>query len=280
MFKFIVRLGIVGVIGFGLFAHFQNNRLIKINYEVPEVSFNQVQDLVEEGIETIEVLAEQLNNEDSEDSQDSDGAEGGMEREVEGENSINDLAVQYNLAVPFTSQITSQEAYVEVACLMVSEYYKGAPSGEIDSEAVETAILEVVDFEMDYLGYYLDADVAASAQVIDLYFGYGARIAETPTINNIKAEIAAGRPVIVPVASRKLGNPFYTGLGPLFHYLVIKGYSDDMFITNDPGTRSGENYVYDIDVVMAAMGDWNNGDPANGDKVAIFTSPQYDSHSD
>jgi len=52
--------------------------------------------------------------------------------------------------------------------------------------------------------------------------------------------------------------------------LLLKGYtSDGEFITNDPGTRNGRNYVYKQAVLMAAIHDWNGGDVMNGVPVVI-----------
>ncbi|KKR45570.1 MAG: hypothetical protein UT82_C0026G0013, partial [Parcubacteria group bacterium GW2011_GWB1_40_14] len=90
------------------------------------------------------------------------------------------------------------------------------------------------------------------------------------TVDTIKRELAAGNPIIVPAAGRELGNPYFTSPGPLYHMLVIRGYtSDDKFITNDPGTRRGEEYTYKFDILMNAIHDWNGGDVINGKKVII-----------
>ena len=78
----------------------------------------------------------------------------------------------------------------------------------------------------------------------------------------------------MPAAGRELGNPNFTGEGPLYHMYVIRGYTADTFITNDPGTRNGENYIYAIDVVMNSIGDWNNGDPTNGAKRIFYIEPR------
>ena len=191
-----------------------------------------------------------------------------------------DLPVTYNLAVPFTSQAPSgnwalpyQEACEEASIYMVTEYYKGTPAGKIDPVLAEAAINEIVDFENTFLGFYFDTTVAETASIVDSYYGYHTRVIENPTIDDIKRQVADNRPVIVPAAGRELGNPNFSGVGPLYHMLVIKGYTADKFITNDPGTRNGENYGYDFNVIMEAMGDWNGGDPAHGAKRILVITP-------
>ena len=39
--------------------------------------------------------------------------------------------------------------------------------------------------------------------------------------------------------------------------LVIKGYLDNSFITNDPGTKRGENFIYSIDNLLLSLADWD-----------------------
>lgn len=188
------------------------------------------------------------------------------------------LPLQFNLAVPFTSQAPTgdwnlpyQEACEETSIYMVSEYYAGNESAVLPAEIAESEINELVRFQEDFMGFYLDTTAAETAQVIDHFYGYTARVVENPTVDQIKAEIAAGRPVIIPAAGRKLPNPYFSGEGPLYHMLVIKGYTEGTFITNDPGTRNGADFVYRQSDLMSAIGDWNNGDPVNGAKVVIFT---------
>ncbi|PIX62182.1 hypothetical protein CO057_02775 [Candidatus Uhrbacteria bacterium CG_4_9_14_0_2_um_filter_41_50] len=199
------------------------------------------------------------------------------------ENSDPDLPSEINLAVPFTPQapfanwdLPYQEACEEASAYMVYLYFQGEGSGLVDAQTADNEIWNLVNFETDYLGTYLDTTALQTVDFIDAYYGLSATMIEDPTIEQIKAELAAGRPVIVPAAGQKLGNPFFSGVGPLYHMLVLRGYDGDTFITNDPGTRNGEGYVYDVNVIMEAMGDWNNGDPANGAKRVIFVAPSED----
>jgi len=42
--------------------------------------------------------------------------------------------------------------------------------------------------------------------------------------------------------------------------LVIKGYDQNYFITNDVGTKRGENYKYKTDILFNAIHDYNGKD--------------------
>jgi len=51
---------------------------------------------------------------------------------------------------------------------------------------------------------------------------------------------------------------------------VIKGFlSDGQIITNDPGTRKGADYLYDPQILLDAIHDWNDGDVPRGEKNMI-----------
>ena len=56
--------------------------------------------------------------------------------------------------------------------------------------------------------------------------------------------------------------------------IVVVGYKNGFFITNDPGTRHGRSYVYDENLLFAAAHDWNGGDVKNGKKVALVIQPK------
>jgi hypothetical protein len=191
------------------------------------------------------------------------------------------LPATYNLAVPFTSQAPSgdwgepyQEACEEASIYMVHRYFEGDLFGAIDPEVADAGIWEVVNFENALFGFYKDTTAAQTAVLIEQMWGYErVEMIEDPTVDDIKVHVAAGRPVIVPAAGRQLGNPFFTSPGPVYHMLVIKGYTEGTFITNDPGTRRGENYSYNVGVLMNAIHDWNDGDVENGKKVAIVIYP-------
>ncbi len=105
-------------------------------------------------------------------------------------------------------------------------------------------------------GYGYDVTAAELGEIAKSQYGYRARVLTNVTADMIRKELAAGHPVIMPAAGRTLGNPYFSGAGPWYHMLVIIGYNDKGFITNDPGTRRGEKYFYATDVIMNAIHDW------------------------
>ena len=190
------------------------------------------------------------------------------------------LPAEYNLAVPFTSQAPKsiwdevhEETCEEASSLMAAYYFQGLPAGKVDSDQAEADLLKMVDFENSFFGFYKDTTTEQTATLIETYFQLSTEVLVNPTVMQIKQALVDGHPVIVPAAGRQLGNPNFTGEGPLYHMLLIKGYTADGFITNDPGTRLGADYFYTFDVIMNAMHDWNDGDVANGQKIVIVVTP-------
>ncbi len=186
---------------------------------------------------------------------------------------------EYNLAVPFTPQApfavwdeTHNEACEEAASLMVHYFWQGKT---FTPQIAEDEIQQLVNYETITFGFFQDTTGEQTAQFIRDYLGYkDVRVQYDITIDDIKNEVAHGRPVIVLAAGRLLGNLNFRSPGPLYHALVIRGYTaDGRIITNDPGTRKGEEFVYEPDVLMNAIHDWNRGDVNNGRKVMIVVYP-------
>lgn len=188
------------------------------------------------------------------------------------------LAEEFNLDVPFTTQSpfaewTEQdnESCEEASALMVHFYWQGKT---FTKQRAKEELQAVIDFENAYFGYYKDTTAEETAEFMREMWGYErVNVRYDVSIEAIKKEIAQGRPVILPAAGRSLGNPNFRDPGPLYHMVVARGWTTDTIITNDPGTRNGENYQYDPDVLYDAIHDWNGGDVDNGQKAMIVVYP-------
>ncbi len=189
----------------------------------------------------------------------------------------------FNLAVPFTPQAPHanwdepyKESCEEASLYMVQAYYQKMSAGLIDAETADAELLKMIDFEKELFGFYEDTTAQQTGTLAEMFYGYETvETIENPTVEQIKEFVVAGHPVMVPVAGRELKNPFFTAPGPIYHMLVIRGFTQDgRFITNDPGTKNGEAYLYDFDTVMNAMHDWNaGGEIKEGKKVILIAYP-------
>lgn len=185
---------------------------------------------------------------------------------------------EFHLEVPFTTQAPwsnwgqpYQDACEEAAVLNVHYFYEGKT---FTKEIADREILDFVAFENSYLGFYRSTTAAELVDVTKAYLGYERiDIIDNPSVDDIKAQVAAGRPVIVPAAGRELGNPYFTQPGPIYHMYVIRGYDQNNFYTNDIGIGRGENYAYDIDVVMSSISDWDGVGNLSRDKRVIVIYP-------
>lgn len=167
-----------------------------------------------------------------------------------------------NLAVPFTSQAPTanweqpfQDACEEASILMVAYYYqnKTMPS----KEAVENIFIDMVAWQEKFMGGDYDITIEETGILAKGYFDYSSEVIPNLTATKIRNLLREGFPVIVPANGHILINPNFTGDGPKYHMLVIKGFVDDKFITNDPGTRNGADFVYTEVNLMAAIADWD-----------------------
>ncbi len=192
------------------------------------------------------------------------------------------LPAELNLNVPFTSQAPTgnwgqpfQDACEEASVFMVHEYYAGNKSAVIDPTVATKALEDIVALENSLLGYYKDTTASETAQFAEKMYGYAkSEIISNPTVDQIKAQLNAGNPVLVPADGQLLNNPYFTPPGPPYHLIVIRGYTkNNQFITNDPGTKHGSAYLYSFDTIMNAMHDWNQGDVTHGNKVILILHP-------
>ncbi len=188
----------------------------------------------------------------------------------------------FTLAVPFTSQAPEknwsepwQDACEEAAILMLDAYYKHYGLSPL---MARDEILKLVSWE-ENKGWGTSIPIEDIKKIAEEYFFMTqnpdsrtqrvVKIVENPTVEQIKKFIVSGNPVLAVADGKVLPNPNFKNGGPVYHALIIKGYDEANFITNDPGTQFGENFKYKYNDLLNAIHDWNNGDVKNGKKVIL-----------
>lgn len=175
------------------------------------------------------------------------------------------------IAVPFTSQAPygiwdalHEEMCEEGTIVMAHAWVSGIT---MTPAFAEQEIQKLAKWGTDNFGTYIDTSASQTAQMAKTVYGLKTRIISKPSVQDIKDEIDAGNIVIMGMTGRTLGNPNYTPPGPIYHMLLIKGYDTTGFITNDDGTRNGNNYHYTYDTLMASAHDWS------GSVESLATNP-------
>lgn len=129
-------------------------------------------------------------------------------------------------------------------------------------QALET-LLAIADFEKNTYGQFTDTSTSDTQdRIIRNYFHYSnSQVISINFVADIITQLSQNKLVIIPTNGQLLNNPNFTGNGPERHNLVIRGYDSTTkeFITNDPGTRKGENYRYPENVIFNAIRDYPTG---------------------
>ncbi|MFC1789696.1 C39 family peptidase [Patescibacteria group bacterium] len=188
------------------------------------------------------------------------------------------LAESLNLKIPFIVQAPfSDWSYPfnhnceEAAVLMVHYFFEEISN--VNPAKTKIELLELVEFETKTYGFHEDTTAKQTAQLIEDYYGYKTNVIYDISLDDIKRELNSGNPVIVPTVGRELQNPYFTPPGPLYHMLVIKGYTSSEFITNDPGTKNGADFTYSYEILKKAMSDFNEGEMENGRNAMMIVYP-------
>lgn len=179
-----------------------------------------------------------------------------------------------NLDVPYTSQAPErnwedpwQNACEEAAILMIDAYVRGYGLSPLSAK---DEIIRMVKWQEEHK-WFTSINAADVQKFFVEYLNYKrpVKIIENPTIEQIKQFLNEGKPILALGHGKTLGNKYYSNGGPDYHAFVIRGYTKDTFITNDPGVNRGANFLFPIENVMKSLRDWNGGDVKNGTPVII-----------
>jgi hypothetical protein len=248
-------IGIVigaAVIGYPKFIKFIER--VKIEQENDEV----MEQIIEAGIveDTIESIAKIAKEEEEEE-------EAAEEEVVILENAY--LEVPFICQAPFETEANwvHHEESCEEAALLQVKYYMDEIK-EADKQLANDTILDMIRWQEKVFGEHKDLYANDMITFISGYYSIpkeDIQVIYDAEIIDIKKTISAGYPVIVPIMGNVLQNPYYPEPG--YHMLTVIGYTPEKIITNDVGTRRGEDFSYDYGTFKKAM------DAAGGDIIYI-----------
>lgn len=184
-----------------------------------------------------------------------------------------------NLNVPFSPQAPQadwQEPWLnaceETSIIMADNFYRDK---KISPEQARAQILKILEVKEESFGESKDESMERVAEIINLAdLSWKAIVSVNPLLNDIKKELAEGRPIIAPVDVRLLINSPYVGTNIDYHVLIISGYDEkaEEFIVQDPGIKSGKNDRYGYQNFYDAINDYLPNSWPSGRKAVLFTS--------
>lgn len=176
-----------------------------------------------------------------------------------------------NLPVPFTPEAPDglmvkpwNNACEEATLVMLDEYYSGNTDLTIPKARAKKLMLNYINIENKIFGYNGNTDAKEMVKLVNEYSKYfEARIITNPTLEQIKDELRAKRPVAALIYGFKLQNPriLFSRSGSYYHTFVIKGFDDKTkeFIVNDNGDlKKGLDLRYSYDTIMNALADYSH----------------------
>jgi len=175
------------------------------------------------------------------------------------------LDVPFVCQAPFQTEanwVYHEESCEEAALLQVKYFIDGVT--EVDKQEAHDTILNMISWQEENFGTHKDLYANDMVTFMQGYYGFEEEQIEViydAEILDIKRAISEGNPIIAPITGNILNNPFYPEPG--YHMLTIIGYTPDKIITNDVGTRRGEDFSYEYDIFMKALKD------AGGDIILL-----------
>ncbi|KKR07294.1 MAG: hypothetical protein UT32_C0013G0013 [Parcubacteria group bacterium GW2011_GWC2_39_14] len=172
------------------------------------------------------------------------------------ENTISatiDWPVPFAMQAPFSNwDMPYQEMCEEAALVLVSKYYN---KEVLDKSIMDQELTKIRNWESEKWGIYTDSTATEIKEMGEAIFNLNIEISEDVSVENIKNSLRKNYLVLVPTAGRELHNPYFKQPGPLYHILVLRGFTDNSFISNDVGIGKGEAYQYKFQTVINATHD-------------------------
>lgn len=167
----------------------------------------------------------------------------------------------------------------EASIVMVEDYYLNRGEVKLPPAEIKRKLTPLFNWEDRIFGSNADTDSKHTNRIISDFSSFEGTVKENPTLEEIKAELDAGHPLISFHYGYGLKNPhhrFRRG-GSSYHVMVITGYDDTTqeFMINDSELKDGLDYRYPYAIIMDTLHDFNySRRKADGTPVVIFTRPK------
>ena len=187
------------------------------------------------------------------------------------------------LPVPFTPEIPDgnwKNACEEASVTMVESYYLGNKKLRLPAADAKAVMQQLFDWENKHFGRNSDSNATETAKYINEYSSFNATVVTNPVLEDIKAELAAGRPVISLHFGKDLINPHHAWnpRGSYYHMMVLVGFDDasQEFIVNDTADYlTGLDYRYKYATIMDTLRDFDHATRKTVmPPTVLFTSPK------
>lgn len=182
----------------------------------------------------------------------------------------------YQIEVPYTRQAPfsvwdalHEDACEEASFLMVWHYYNKTNFNS--KEQADQELNDMISYENSN-GYGLSITMKELGEIAKQQYGLNYRIENIENADQIKNLLVNDGPLITGAYGKILPNPYFRNGGPNYHNLVIKGYDQSSFITNDPGTYYGDGFKYKYDDLIKAIHDWDANNMLDGPKNILILS--------
>jgi hypothetical protein len=166
-----------------------------------------------------------------------------------------DQVVDFQSQSPFwTWGAVFSETCEEASALIAINHFRNI---KMDATTFRNELLDIVEWQKQKFWKFDHTNVDETAIILKEYFWYeNFLILNDPTVNQMKEYLSQWNIIIAPFYGVGM-NPYYSDGGPPYHFMAIKWYTQDTFISHDVGTKRGENYEYPISIIMDRLHDYD-----------------------
>jgi len=172
--------------------------------------------------------------------------------------------VPFHAQAPFAVWDPLHNEACEEAAIVLAKYYLFGKN--LEDQEMDDQITKLVDWEVKNWGGHHNITISQTAELAEKNYDVASKIFNDANIDLIKTEVSKNHPVIIPVAGKLLGNPYFRQPGPVYHMLLVVGYDEKNMIVHEVGNNHGANYKYNTKIFENAWHDWDEADIEQGAK--------------